>query len=68
VSARIAKISRRDSIPADLVTQYAIVDPFAETPATDDVTRNTPPSALALNVGKAFRSRCRLALQFTAQF
>lgn len=34
----------------------------------EDVTRSTPPSELALNVGRAFRRRCRLALQFTAQF
>ena len=51
-----------------MVTEYAMVLPFVEIPAMDEVTRNTPPSALALNVGSAFRRRCRLALQFTAQF
>lgn len=49
------------------MTEYAIELPDAETPAMEDVNRKRPPSGLAFNVGSAFRSRCRFALQFTAQ-
>lgn len=41
--------------------------PEAAMPATDEVSKKTPPSALAFNVGKASRKMCRFALQFTAQ-
>ena len=44
-----------------------MVLPAAETPAMDEVNKNTPPSRFALNVGSASRRRCKLALQFTAQ-
>lgn len=57
----------RDIEPAAFVTEYAMVLPIAATPAIDEVTKNTPPSRFALNVGSAARRRCKLALQFTAQ-
>lgn len=41
--------------------------PEAAMPATDEVSKKTPPSALAFNVGKASRKICRFALQLTAQ-
>ena len=44
-----------------------MLDPEAAIPATEEVSKKTPPSELAFNVGKAFRRRCRLALQLTAQ-
>ena len=44
-----------------------MVLPEADTPATDEVKRNTPPSGFALNVGSAFRRRCNWALELTAQ-
>ena len=56
-----------ESKPAALETEYAMLLPDAATPATEEVIRKTPPSALALNVGRAFRIMCRFALQLTAQ-
>jgi len=41
--------------------------PEADMPAIEFVTKNTPPSAFALNVGRTFLKRCKLALQLTAQ-
>lgn len=41
--------------------------PEAAMPAIDEVSKKTPPSALAFNVGKALRRMCKFALQLTAQ-
>ena len=57
--------SQGRDIPAAFVTEYGIELPVGPMPAIDDVNKKTPPSSLAFSVGKALRSRWRLALQLT---
>lgn len=57
--------SRERDIPAAFVTEYGIELPLGAMPAMDAVNKKTPPSSLAFSVGKALRSRWRLALQLT---
>lgn len=52
---------------AAFVTQYGKLDPLVPIPAIELVTRKTPPSGLALNVGRAVRRRNCWALTFTAK-
>lgn len=53
--------------PAAFETAYAKLLPANPIPAIEEDMRNTPPSGLALNVGRALLKRCMFALQLTAQ-
>jgi hypothetical protein len=50
-----------------LETLYAIEEPVAFVAAAEEVTRTTPPSGFAVNVGSADCSRNKVAFVLTAQ-
>lgn len=53
--------------PDAFVTAYGIELSVAQTPATDEVTKNTPPSTFFSKIGMAFCIKCKWAFTFTDQ-